>query len=147
MGNCLAKTQRCLTCCKCVVKGWPAEHKPIPRLDPSPNPPGPGTDQILALTSRWESLNSDVYPGAGPGTLTPDGRLDPLLAYAYDAVFSLAGGIGAEQMTANTWRASLRGFVTERYLTARTAVGVGGNGSELVKGATFGFKTTCVHHW
>lgn len=64
-----------------------------------------------------------MYPGAGPGTLTPDGRLDPLLAYAYDAVFALASGIRAEQITANTWGSSLRGFVTERYVIARAAAG------------------------
>ena len=62
-------------------------------------------------------MDRDVYPGAGPGTLTPDGRLDPLLAYAYDAVFALAEGIGAVKTTANEWGSSLRGFVTERCVT------------------------------
>eukprot|EP00904_Undaria_pinnatifida_P014240 jgi/Undpi1/9947/HiC_scaffold_28.g12401.m1 len=75
---------------------------------------GPGFNEIQSLTSRWESLNSDVYSGAGPGTLTPDGRLDPLLAYAYDAVFALAAGIGEVQATAEEWGSSLRGFVANR---------------------------------
>eukprot|EP00904_Undaria_pinnatifida_P014241 jgi/Undpi1/9948/HiC_scaffold_28.g12402.m1 len=75
---------------------------------------GSGSDEIRALTRRWASLPADIYPGAGPGSLTPDGRLDPLLAFAYDAVSALAMGIREEQMTADTWGSTLPGFVTER---------------------------------
>ena len=132
--------------CECVVEGWLAEHERIPHLSPLHYPSGPESDQILALTSRWESLNSDVYPGAGPGTLTPDGRLDPLLAYAYDAVFALAGGIRAEQATAKLWGASLRGFVTERSVTVRAAVGEGSVAAEFFRDVTFGLKVTYAHH-
>ena len=83
------------------------------------NHPGSGSDEIRALTRRWASLPADIYPGAGPGSLTPDGRLDPLLAFAYDAVSALAMGIREEQMTADTWGSTLPGFVTERYVTAK----------------------------
>ncbi|CAM9520631.1 unnamed protein product [Ascophyllum nodosum] len=74
---------------------------------------GPGFKEIRNLTARWASLNPDVYPGAGTNGLTPDGRLDPTLAFAYDAVFALAGGIGSVQATASRWGDSLEGFVTE----------------------------------
>lgn len=73
-------------------------------------------------------MDRDVYPGAGPGTLTPDGRLDPLLAYAYDAVYALAKGIRAEQLTANTWGSSLSGLVTQRCVFVSVAVGEGTTG-------------------
>ncbi|CAM9520701.1 unnamed protein product [Ascophyllum nodosum] len=74
---------------------------------------GPGFEQISNLTERWASLDPDVYPGAGASGLTPDGRIDPLLAYAYDAVFALAGGIGAVQTTARRWGDFLEGFETD----------------------------------
>ena len=85
--------------------------------------PGPGFKEIRNLTARWASLNPDVYPGAGTNGLTPDGRLDPTLAFAYDAVFALAGGIGSVQATASRWGDSLEGFVTERCASAARGKG------------------------
>lgn len=84
--------------------------------------PGPGLREVLNLTSRWASLDSDVYPGAGPGTLTPDGRLDPLLAFTYDAVITLAGAIESIHTSANKWGSSLSGFVAERCVRLRGEV-------------------------
>ncbi|CBJ28350.1 conserved unknown protein [Ectocarpus siliculosus] len=73
---------------------------------------GSGSEALANLTSRWEALDSDKYPGAGIGTLTPGGRLDPLLAYAYDAAFVLATAVAAVQSTAADWGGVLEGFVT-----------------------------------
>ncbi|CAB1099788.1 unnamed protein product [Ectocarpus sp. CCAP 1310/34] len=73
---------------------------------------GSGSEALTNLTSRWAALDSDKYPGAGFGTLTPGGRLDPLLAYAYDAVFVLAAAVAAVQSTAADWGGALEGFVT-----------------------------------
>lgn len=75
-------------------------------------PAGSGSEALANLTSRWAGLDSDKYPGAGFGTLTPGGRLDPLLAYAYDAVFVLAAAVAAVQSTAADWGGALEGFVT-----------------------------------
>ena len=69
---------------------------------------------LANLTSRWAALDSTEYPGAGFGSLTPDGRLDPLLAYAYDAVVTLAGAIYSVQREADQWGGTLSGFVAER---------------------------------
>lgn len=77
-------------------------------------PPGPGSAALANLTSRWAALDGDEYPGAGFGTLTPDGRLDPLLAYAYDAVFALAGAIFSVKQEATQWGGVLDGFIADR---------------------------------
>lgn len=58
---------------------------------------GSGSKEIARLTSAWPLLDSEAYPGAGAGTLTADGRLDPWLAFAYDSVFVLAAAIGEAQ--------------------------------------------------
>ncbi|CAM9570734.1 unnamed protein product, partial [Scytosiphon promiscuus] len=74
---------------------------------------GPGSDGLANLVSRWAALDSDEYPGAGFGTLSPDGRLDPLLTYAYDAVFVLAGAIESVQTMAAEWGGFFEGFIAE----------------------------------
>lgn len=81
----------------------------------SPRPfAGPGSAALSTLVSRWAALDADEYPGAGFGTLTPDGRLDPLLTYAYDAVFVLAAAIESVQTTAAEWGGFFEGFIAER---------------------------------
>eukprot|EP00752_Nemacystus_decipiens_P004321 g3946.t1 len=74
---------------------------------------GPGSEALANLTSRWAALDTQEYPGAGFGTLTPDGRLDPLLAYAYDAVFVMAGAIFSVKQEATQWGGVLDGFIAE----------------------------------
>lgn len=80
----------------------------------SPSVSGVGSEEILNLTSRWVALDPEAYPGAGPNSLTPDGRLDPLLAFAYDAVIALAGAIESVHVAATGWGSSLTGFVANR---------------------------------
>lgn len=58
---------------------------------------GAGTDSANLLANIWQTLDPEEYPGAGPGTLTADDRIDPLLAFAYDAVFLAAAAAGAAQ--------------------------------------------------
>eukprot|EP00903_Cladosiphon_okamuranus_P014086 g13093.t1 len=74
---------------------------------------GPGSEVLANLTSRWAALDSEQYPGAGFGTLTPDGRLDPLLAYAYDAVFAVAAAVFSVKQEARQWGGVLDGFIAE----------------------------------
>ncbi|CAM9202083.1 unnamed protein product, partial [Hapterophycus canaliculatus] len=74
---------------------------------------GPGSEALASLVSRWAALDADEYPGAGFGSLTPDGRLDPLLTYAYDAVSVLASAIESVQTTATEWGGFLEGFIAE----------------------------------
>lgn len=101
------------------LQGRTVKFKAIFLIKNAPSPPTPsitglGAKEIASLTSRWVSLDSEKYPGAGPGTLTPDGHLDPLLAFAYDAVFALVGAIEEVHMTANEWGGSFPGLVTKR---------------------------------
>ncbi len=92
---------------------------------------------LANLTSRWAALDSAEYPGAGFGSLTPDGRLDPLLAYAYDSVVALAGAIFSVQQEAELWGGALRGFVAGRWVCVCACVCVwvqrdgGGEGGRL----------------
>lgn len=54
---------------------------------------GAGSTMADDLTQEWQRLDSDEYPGAGPESLTADGIIDPLLAYAYDAIFVAAAAV------------------------------------------------------
>lgn len=45
------------------------------------------------LAQRWERLDPEEYPGAGPRSLTADGHMESLLALAYDSVFVAAGAL------------------------------------------------------
>lgn len=73
---------------------------------------GSGSKEIARLTSAWPLLDSEAYPGAGAGTLTADGRLDPWLAFAYDSVFVLAAAIGEAQAADAS---SFKGLSANRY--------------------------------
>ena len=42
---------------------------------------------------EWQRLDPTDYPGSGAEGLTADGLMDPLLAFAYDAVFSAAAAV------------------------------------------------------
>lgn len=75
---------------------------------------GAGSQEAANFTTKWAFLDGEAYPGAGTGTLTPDGRVDPLIAFTYDSVFALAMAIGSVQETANNWGGELNGFVGER---------------------------------
>lgn len=46
------------------------------------------------LSHEMERLHGEKYPGALHGTLTADNRVDPLLAFVYDAIFVAAGAVG-----------------------------------------------------
>lgn len=80
---------------------------------PPPPPKGPGSQEIESLTSKWSLLDSDVYPGAGTGALTADGRLDPWLAFAYDSVFILGAAVGRAKDEAGS--ATFEGLSMDRY--------------------------------
>lgn len=58
---------------------------------------GLGAGKAASLATKWQSLDPSDYPGAGPGSLTADDQIDPLLAFAYDAVFLAAAAVGAAQ--------------------------------------------------
>ena len=56
---------------------------------------GIGADRAATLNQVWQRLDPDEYPGAGTEGLTADGRMDPLLAFAYDSVFLGAAAVRA----------------------------------------------------
>eukprot|EP00752_Nemacystus_decipiens_P006992 g6271.t1 len=58
---------------------------------------GEGSSQAEALSQEWVRLDPNDYPGAGPDGVTADGQMDPLLAFAYDAVFVAASAASAAQ--------------------------------------------------
>lgn len=58
---------------------------------------GDGAEPADFLSRTWRSLDPEEYPGAGPDTLTAGDRIDPLLAFAYDAVFVAAAAAGVAQ--------------------------------------------------
>ncbi|CAM9847215.1 unnamed protein product [Pylaiella littoralis] len=62
---------------------------------------GDGSGRAEALSQEWVRLNADDYPGAGPDGLTADGEIDPLLAFAYDAVFVAASAAQVAQEAIN----------------------------------------------
>lgn len=62
---------------------------------------GTGAVKAELLKTVWQNLDPVAYPGAGPGTLNADDRIDYLLAYAYDAVFIAAAAVGAAQEEAS----------------------------------------------
>lgn len=46
------------------------------------------------ISQELERLHRKQYPGALHGTLTADNRMDPFLAFVYDAIFVAAGSVG-----------------------------------------------------
>lgn len=92
---------------------------------PAPPPPhyaaclspsaGDGSSQAETLSHEWVRLDTDDYPGAGPEGVSSDGQIDPLLAFAYDAVFVAASAVQAAQEAVTlTGGGNLTGIALDR---------------------------------
>ena len=70
---------------------------------------------------EWQRLDPADYPGAGAEGLTADGLMDPLLAFAYDAVFAAATAVheADEELRLQDGR-NLSGISVDRYVLRTT---------------------------
>lgn len=79
-------------------------------------PTGAGATKASDLLVEWQRLDPTEYPGAGAEGLTADGLMDPLLAFAYDAVFAAAAAVheADEEIRLQNGR-NMSGISVDRY--------------------------------